>query len=101
MMSISMVMMPMTTLALNQLPNDLISHGTAVNNTFRQVSGAIGTAILVTVMSTAALPAEGVGGSVHGVNVSFIVAGIASLLGCILSFRLKEQVKPGDAIREK
>ena len=101
MMSISMVMMPMTTLALNQLPNDLISHGTAVNNTFRQVSGAIGTAILVTVMSTAAIPSDGVEGSIHGVNVSFIVAGVASFLGCILSFRLKEQVKPGDAIREK
>lgn len=96
MMSISMVMMPMTTLALNQLPNDLISHGTAVNNTFRQVSGAIGTAILVTVMSTAAIPSDGVEGSIHGVNVSFIVAGVASFLGCILSFRLKEQVKPGD-----
>lgn len=101
MMSISMVMMPMTTLALNQLPNDLIPHGTAVNNTFRQVSGAIGTAILVTVMSTAAIPSEGVEGSIHGVNISFIVAGVASLLGCILSFRLKEDIKPGDAIRKK
>src|SRR5699024_8086172 len=37
MISIAMVMMPMTTLALNQLPNDLIPHGTAMNNTFRQV----------------------------------------------------------------
>lgn len=101
MMSISMVMMPMTTLALNQLPDDLISHGTAVNNTFRQVSGAIGTAILVTVMSTAAIPAEGAEGTIHGVNVSFIVAGAASLLGFLLSFRLREDVKPGDAIREK
>ena len=96
MMSISMVMMPMTALALNQLPNDLISHGTAVNNTFRQVSGAIGTAILVTVMSTAAIPSDGVEGTIHGVNVSFIVAGVASFLGFILSFRLKEEVKPGD-----
>lgn len=96
MMSISMVMMPMTTLALNQLPNDLIPHGTAVNNTFRQVSGAIGTAILVTVMSTAAIPSEGMEGSIHGVNISFVVAGVASFLGFILSFRLKEEVKPGD-----
>lgn len=95
MMSISMVMMPMTTLALNQLPDDLISHGTAVNNTFRQVSGAIGTAILVTVMSTAALPG-GAEGAIHGVNVSFIVAGVASLLGFLLSFRLKEHIKPGE-----
>ena len=37
MLSISMVMMPMTTLAINQLPNNLIAHGTAMNNTFRQM----------------------------------------------------------------
>ncbi len=97
MVSIAMVMMPMTTLALNQLPNDLISHGTAVNNTFRQVSGAVGTAVLVTVVSTAAVPAAGVEGAISGVNTSFIVAGVASLLGFILSFRLKEEVKPGEA----
>ncbi len=33
MISIAMVMMPMTTLAINQLPNHLIAHGTAMNNT--------------------------------------------------------------------
>src|SRR5690625_4754164 len=49
MLSISMVMMPVTTAGLNQLPRHLIPHGTAMNNTFRQASGAIGTAILVTV----------------------------------------------------
>ncbi len=41
MISIAMVMMPMTTLAINQLPNHLIPHGTAMNNTFRQLSGAL------------------------------------------------------------
>ncbi|HLR03909.1 MAG TPA: MDR family MFS transporter [Virgibacillus sp.] len=96
MISIAMVMMPMTTLALNQLPKDLIPHGTAMNNTFRQVSGSIGTAVLVTIMSTAARPTEGVNGIIHGVNVSFIIAAVTAIVGFLLSFKLREDVKPGD-----
>lgn len=88
MFSIAMVMMPITTMGLNELPDHLIPHGTAVNNTFRQVSGSVGTAILVTVMVTAARPNEGVPGAIHGVNVSFIVAAIISVVGLILSFRI-------------
>src|SRR5699024_11943374 len=42
MFSISMIMMLATTLGLNQLPFELIPHGTAMNNTFRQVSGSVG-----------------------------------------------------------
>src|SRR5699024_8799304 len=93
MLSIAMVMMPMTTLALNQLPNSLIPHGTAMNNTFRQVSGSVGTAVLVTIMATAAIPGEKVAGLIHGVNVSFIVAGAAAFIGVLLSFKLKENSK--------
>lgn len=60
MLGVAMVMMPVTTAGLNQLPSRLIAHGTAMNNTMRQVSGAVGTALLVTVMTTAARPGEGV-----------------------------------------
>ncbi|MEF3327466.1 MULTISPECIES: MDR family MFS transporter [Oceanobacillus] len=98
MISIAMVMMPMTTMALNQLPNELIPHGTAMNNTFRQVAGSVGTAVLVTIMSTAAIPGEDISGIIHGVNVSFIVAAIIAIVGFILSFKLKEEIKPGDRV---
>src|SRR5699024_5044133 len=81
MLSISMVMMPVTTAGLNQLPPQLIPHGSAMNNTFRQVSGAIGTALLVTIMSTSAIPTDGVDGLIRGVNISFIVAGFISVIG--------------------
>ncbi|MEN1969524.1 MDR family MFS transporter [Lentibacillus sp. N15] len=101
MVSIAMVMMPMTTLALNQLPNELIPHGTAMNNTFRQVAGSVGTAVLVTIMTTSAIPGEQVSGIIHGVNVSFIVAAFTAFLGFILSFKLKEKVKPGDRATER
>lgn len=98
MISIAMVMMPMTTMALNQLPNELIPHGTAMNNTFRQVAGSVGTAVLVTIMSTAAIPGEDINGIIHGVNVSFIVAAIIAIVGFILSFKLKEEIKPGNRV---
>lgn len=89
MLSISMVMMPVTTAGLNQLPESLIPHGTAMSNTFRQMSGAIGTAVLVTVMSTTAIPNESINGLIHGVNVSFYVATAISVIGLILSLFLK------------
>lgn len=54
MFGMSMVMMPIMTNGLNQLPNRLNPHGTAVNNTAQQVSGSIGTAILVSVMNNRA-----------------------------------------------
>lgn len=46
------IMMPMVTAAINALPGRLASHGNAFLNTMRQLVGSIGTAILVTVMTT-------------------------------------------------
>ena len=51
MFGMSMVMMPIMTNGLNQLPMNLNPHGTAMNNTLQQVSGAIGTAIFLTIMN--------------------------------------------------
>ncbi|MFG6149276.1 MDR family MFS transporter [Halobacillus sp. B23F22_1] len=98
MFGVAMVMMPVTTAGLNQLPTHLIPHGTAMNNTMRQVSGAVGTALLVTVMANGAIPSEGVEGMIHGVNVSFIVAGISALAGLILSFFIKRKPREQEGI---
>ncbi|WP_267811110.1 DHA2 family efflux MFS transporter permease subunit [Staphylococcus aureus] len=46
------IMMPMVTAAINALPGRLASHGNAFLNTMRQLAGSIGTAILVTIMTT-------------------------------------------------
>ncbi len=91
MLSISMVMMPVTTAGLNQLPEHLIPHGTAMSNTFRQMSGAIGTAVLVTIMSTTAIPKAGLNGLIHGVNMSFYAATAIAFIGLILSFYIKSK----------
>src|SRR5699024_8261206 len=83
---IAIVMMPLTTAGLNSLSNELIPYGTAMNNTMRIVAGSIGTALLVTIMTKAAIPEQGVEGMIRGVNVSFIVAGIFAIIALILAF---------------
>lgn len=92
MIGFAMVMMPLTTAALNQLPAKLIPHGTAMNNTLRQVISAIGTAVLVSVMTNSALnpKAYGMEGAIHGVNVAFMVVTCISIVGVVLSFFIKE-----------
>ncbi|MEY9973295.1 EmrB/QacA subfamily drug resistance transporter [Lysinibacillus sp. RC46] len=51
MFGMSMVMMPIMTNGLNQLPQMMNPHGTAINNTLQQVAGAIGSAVMVTFMN--------------------------------------------------
>ncbi|MFC4403253.1 MDR family MFS transporter [Gracilibacillus xinjiangensis] len=94
MFGIAMVMMPVTTAGLNQLPSNMVPHGTAMNNTMRQMAGAIGTALLVSIMINQANPSNGMEGMIHGVNVSFLVAAIISAAGFILSFFIKNSI-PG------
>lgn len=91
MIGTAMVMMPVTTAALNQLPKLLVPHGTAVNNTLRQVAGSVGTAVLVTIMTmTTRDPViHGAAGMVHGANVSFLASGIISAVGLIGAFFIR------------
>ncbi|MCZ2260797.1 MDR family MFS transporter [Sporosarcina sp. G11-34] len=99
MVGIAMVMMPATTLGLNELPNHLIAHGTAMNNTFRQIAGAIGTAVLVAITVTAAIGDDSVSGAIHGVNVAFHVAGYIAFFGLLLSFAIRDP-KPNQSSTE-
>ena len=113
MFGMSMVMMPIMTNGLNQLPTRLNPHGTAVNNTAQQIMGSIGTAIFVTIMSKQAAsegdklveetmktdPAKlqdtayqallGKEALLHGIQVSFLVATFVTLIPLVLSFFLK------------
>lgn len=79
MLGMSMVMMPIMTNGLNQLPTHLNPHGTALNNTAQQVSGSIGTAIFVTIMGKVAT-AEGESLMV-GVDPTTMTAESTALLG--------------------
>ncbi|MFD1776435.1 DHA2 family efflux MFS transporter permease subunit [Paenibacillus rhizophilus] len=97
----ALFLMPITTAGLNQLPASLHSHGTAISNTVKQVSGAIGTALLVTILTSRAqthavkLAAEGTltdpaqllqQASIAGMNDAYWAVIVFGIIGLVLSF---------------
>ncbi|WP_167577529.1 MDR family MFS transporter [Ammoniphilus sp. YIM 78166] len=79
MLGISMIMMPVMTNALNELPPPLYPHGTAIISTLQQVSGAVGTALLVTIMTTGARTfLEKAGSNTENAPVLAMMAGMKS-----------------------
>lgn len=87
-LGMSMFLMPLTTSGLNTLDRSLYAHGNAVNNTMRQVAGAVGTSILVTVMSKSAEHsgiANPLKATIHGMNSSFFWAGILGVIGLVIA----------------
>ena len=98
--SLSLVNMPITTWGMNALSNDLVNHGTSVNNTFRQVAGSLGTAIIVsasTIATNASAPAMGEqAASFFGIDVAFAVAGVLCLIGFVMVVALVKN-RPGES----
>lgn len=121
MFGISMVMMPVMTNGLNQLPMISNPHGTAMNNTLQQVSGAIGSAILLTIMTkrmestgaellseaqasdNAPTTAEGLAklqeqleaqAMLDGISFSFFISTIVAIIALVLSFFMKRVALP-------
>lgn len=115
MFGMSMLMMPIQTAGLNQLPRRLNAHGSAMSQTLRNVSGALGTAILVTVMTNNATshaksliisgkvnPADQVKmgeitqqATIYGINQSFVVATWLTVVALVLAFFIRK-VKPAE-----
>ncbi|WP_045521649.1 DHA2 family efflux MFS transporter permease subunit [Neobacillus niacini] len=127
MLGMSMVMMPVSTNGLNQLPARFYPHGTAMNNTLQQVSGAIGTALLVTVMSNRAeskaielgeaamanlteQPTEAalaemqqqimMSATLDGINFAFFVSVFIAAVALILAFFMKRAKQAEDNMEE-
>lgn len=105
MIGISMIMMPAQTNGLNQLPPDFYPHGTAIMNTLQQVSGAIGTAVAVSILSAGQTrflsgvtdpesPENQLAGFTSGVQNAFIFALVLAVIGLITSLFVK-RVKVG------
>lgn len=104
MFGLAMVMMPSTTAGLNQLPKRLIPHGAAMGNTMRQVAASIGTAILVTVMTTTAKNSPHatptIHSLIHGVNVAFMVITVLSLIAAVMAYFIKKTTPPAEEVEE-
>lgn len=106
MIGVALVMMTVTTSGMNSLALDEISHGTAVNNTFRQVLTSIGTAVMVSALSTVTkdhMPAkhllhtmplqyrdQAINATLDGFHASFAISILFALIALILTFFLKK-----------
>ncbi|WP_201628425.1 MDR family MFS transporter [Psychrobacter maritimus] len=100
MIGVTFVMMPVQTHGLNALPKNLYPDGTALINTLLQVSGSIGTALAITIMSTSqsnflktvADPSDPslVSTSLTaGVQTAFILGIALAVFGLMISFFIK------------
>ncbi len=113
MFGMSMLMMPIQTAGMNQLPQRLNAHGSAMSQTLRNVAGALGTAFLVTLMTNAAAsrvkelvvqnnidPANQASmlevtqqGTIYGINHSFAISTWMTVAALVLAFFIRK-VKP-------
>ncbi|WP_392391990.1 DHA2 family efflux MFS transporter permease subunit [Paenibacillus senegalensis] len=105
MIAIAMIMMPAQTNGLNQLPPRLYPHGTAVLNTLQQISGAIGVALFISIMSSgqhaflAGLPGEPTDvqkaeALLSGIHTAFLVGFGFAVGAFLLSLFIKRTKAP-------
>ncbi|AOH52898.1 MFS transporter [Peribacillus muralis] len=78
---LSFITMPLNTAGLNTLPRELGSHGSAVNTTIRQLSGAIGTAVVITVYTIQATSHASELSMQHESISAFRLKALASIYG--------------------
>lgn len=117
MFGMSMLMMPIQTAGLNQLPQRLNAHGSAMSQTLRNVAGALGTALLVTFftnkMASSAQELVVAGGidptdkvkmgeimqqaTVNGINYSFVISMWMTVGALALAFFIRK-VKPHEEV---
>ncbi|MDR9792998.1 DHA2 family efflux MFS transporter permease subunit [Aeribacillus composti] len=113
MFGMSMVMMPVMANGINQLPQTMNPHATAMNNTLQQVSGAAGSALLVTLMQNkteaeAERLAQAAAGDpakmadimneamLNGINFSFKISLLIALIALVLTFFIKRAKPEGE-----
>ncbi|WP_246427560.1 DHA2 family efflux MFS transporter permease subunit [Paenibacillus phyllosphaerae] len=112
MIGISMVMSPAQTNGLNQLPPHLHPDGTAFMNTLQQISGAVGTAVAVSLMSGGiadymsassdpAAASESAHAMAFGSQHAFIFALVVGIVGFVISLFIRRVKVEGGSERPK
>ncbi len=91
MMGVAFTNAPLMTWAMNSIPDEKSAHGVSLFNTMRQISGALGTALMVVVLRLV----EQVGGAtetatIQGVSWAFALTVIAGIIAVVLVAREKE-----------
>lgn len=91
---------PLFSASLGSLDRSLYSHGSAVLNTLQQVGGAAGTAVLISIYSSALHAGEAEGLSTPdagapGAHAAFFTAACIALVPVVLSFFVKKPEEDG------
>ncbi|AMV60271.1 Permease of the major facilitator superfamily [Pediococcus damnosus] len=114
MFGVAMTMMPVTTAGMNALPLNMMSTGTAVNNTIRQVASSVGTTILISILTNVTksdMPGKGllkseplayknsaISATLSGYHATFWAAIAFCVLGLVVAFfvsgRSPRSIKP-------
>lgn len=99
-LGLALLFTPVMTTGLNPLPGHLYSHGSAIMSTLQMVAGAVGTALLVTIMTSRAASLRAVVSpelaQITGLHAAFAVSAGIAVLAVLLSFFLRRRV-PGEA----
>lgn len=109
MFGISMVMMPATTAGMQSLSGAVVAHGTAANNTTRQVASSMGTALMISVLSNVVsnnMPAKSLlksapfeykdhalSAALSGYHAAFAVAAAFAIVGLLVSLLMHDKEK--------
>jgi DHA2 family lincomycin resistance protein-like MFS transporter len=102
MVSLAAMFTPLFTMGLGSLPPKLYSHGSSLLGTVQQVAGAMGTALVVTVMSSRAtsLVGEGmdpVAASLEGMRWAFgVSAGLCVVVLALVTMLPARLAEPGE-----
>lgn len=104
MVSVAMIMMPVQTNGLNQLPPSLYPHGAAIANTLTQVAGAIGTSLFITITTMGEerylarivqpTPVDETAALAAGVHHSFTYALVFACIGLVLALFVRRVTVP-------
>lgn len=105
MAGVALTMMPLTTAAMGSLPDEMASHGTAANNTVRQIAGSVVVALMTSVVQNVTsnhLPSsslkttdpilyasKALNASMDGFQVAFILSFVFAIIGIFLLIFLK------------
>jgi EmrB/QacA subfamily drug resistance transporter len=118
MFGMSILLMPIFTAGLNELPLTLTRHGTAMVNTLRMMAGAVGMAFFVSIMTNKAathireiVAAQHIPlddkihlafatnqGTAMGINDAFFIATILTAISFVLSFFIRKTTPMEDTI---
>lgn len=106
MVGISLTMMPVTTWGLNHLANEVLPHGTAINNTLRQVAGSIGTSLFVAILTSCASLRQTAGeaeiaANLYGMHVTFFAISVCAITAMALCLIFVKQPKPDGVVKIK